>query len=60
MSKAKATKRSPVREDARPEPPMDPRMGDKTPAWMQWLRDTHPEDFKKRYQNRKTAHTNHD
>lgn len=36
-----------------PEPPRDPRYGDKTPAWARWLRDTDPEAFEKRFAGRK-------
>ena len=37
-----------------PEPPMNPRLGDKTPAWMQWLGTYYPEKFKERFKGRKT------
>lgn len=39
-----------------PAPEMDPAHGDKTPAFVEWLREYHPEKFKARYvdRNRKT------
>ena len=37
-----------------PEPPMDPRLGDKTPAYMQWLGTYFPEKYRARYKGRKT------
>lgn len=37
-----------------PEPEMDPKLGDKTPAWMQWLATYFPEKFKVRFKGRKT------
>jgi len=36
-----------------PEPPKDPRFGDKTPEWARWLRETDPEEFEKRFAGRK-------
>lgn len=33
-------------------PAMDPAMGDKTPAFVRWLRENHPDDAAKRYANR--------
>jgi hypothetical protein len=33
---------------------MDPKFGDKTPAYMEWLEKHNPEEFKKRYKGRKT------
>lgn len=39
-----------------PEPPQDPRMGDKTPAWRAWFRMTHTQDeYQKRYAGRKVS-----
>jgi hypothetical protein len=38
---------------AYPEPDQDPQFGDKTPAWARWLRDTNPEEFKRRFAGRK-------
>lgn len=35
-------------------PPMDPDMGDKTPAFVDWLYENHPEDAARRYYGRKT------
>lgn len=37
-----------------PPPEMDPGLGDKTPAYVEWMRDHHPEQFAKQYHNRKT------
>jgi hypothetical protein len=38
------------------EPPQDPRMGDKTPAWRNWFRMTHSQDeYQKRYAGRKVS-----
>lgn len=37
------------------EPPaLDPTLGDKTPAYVEWLRDNKPKEFEKRYKGRKT------
>jgi len=44
---------SPPPQDVPPAPEMDPRLGDKTPAYMEWLATFYPEDFKKRYAGRK-------
>ena len=42
--------------DFYPEPPQDPRMGDKTPAWRAWFRMTHTQDeYQKRYAGRKVS-----
>ena len=39
----------------KPQPPaMDPQAGDKTPAYVEWLRDHNPQEFERRYKNRKT------
>jgi hypothetical protein len=46
-------KPTPPPQDVPPEPEMDPRLGDKTPAYMEWLAKFYPEDFKKRYAGRK-------
>jgi len=43
----------PVLTDTK-EPPMDPASGDKTPAWVEWLRDTAPAAFAARYKDRTT------
>src|SRR5262245_392862 len=49
-----ATMRAAFAPDIPPEPPMDPRMGDKTPAYMEWLSKYHPELYEARYKGRKT------
>lgn len=35
-------------------PALDPMLGDKTPAYVEWLRDNDPEAFAARYKDRKT------
>lgn len=35
-------------------PEMDPLLGDKTPAYVEWLRDNAPVEFHRRYAGRKT------
>ncbi len=35
-----------------PEPPQDPRHGDRTPEYARWLRDFFPDQFKERYHKR--------
>jgi hypothetical protein len=37
------------------EPPMDPKMGDKTPAYVMWYRRVHPDKFDEKYRGRKFA-----
>lgn len=54
-----ATKSTDTREEFAsdqppPPPPQDPRLGDKTPAYMEWLGHYFPEEFKERYRGRKT------
>jgi len=39
-------------------PALDPSAGDKTPAFVEWLQKNHPEEFARRYKNRKT-HLSH-
>jgi len=34
------------------EPPQDPRYGDKTIEWAQWLKDTDPKAFEARFKGR--------
>lgn len=33
---------------------IDPQFGDKTPKFVEWLRDNRPEEFAERYRNRRT------
>jgi hypothetical protein len=33
---------------------IDPQYGDKTPKFVEWLRDNRPEEFEERYRNRRT------
>lgn len=35
-------------------PELDPLQGDKTPAYVEWLRDNAPVEFQRRYAGRKT------
>jgi hypothetical protein len=35
-------------------PELDPLLGDKTPAYVEWLRDNAPVEFHRRYAGRKT------
>lgn len=44
---------SPPPQEVPKAPEMDPRLGDKTPAYMEWLAKFFPEDYKKRYAGRK-------
>lgn len=37
-----------------PAPDMDPMLGDKTPAYVEWVRDNDPAEFKSRYSGRTT------
>lgn len=39
----------PAQEGIPPPPPLDRMLGDKTPAYVQWLRTYHPEEFRRRY-----------
>jgi hypothetical protein len=41
------------KEEIPPAPEMDVRLGDKTPAYIEWLAKYNPEEFKKRYAGRK-------
>jgi len=40
--------------DIPPRPDMDPMLGDKTIALVEWLRDYAPEEFQKTYAGRET------
>lgn len=47
------SKVDPIKSKTYPDAPaMDPAMGDKTPAFVNWLYANHPEDAAKRYANR--------
>jgi hypothetical protein len=35
-------------------PELDPLLGDKTPAYVEWLRDNAPVEFHRRYAGRRT------
>ena len=37
-----------------PAPEMEQMLGDKTPAYVEWMRDHHPEEFAIRYAGRRT------
>ena len=37
-----------------PAPEMEQMLGDKTPAYVEWMRDHHPEEFAVRYAGRRT------
>jgi hypothetical protein len=55
MSQRKAATKKPA-EDAEPIPPapeLDPQAGDKTPAYVEWLREYHPEEYVARFSARK-------
>lgn len=47
-------KKKPDTKDIPPQPEMDPMLGDKTPAFVEWLRDHRPEEFQTRYEGRRT------
>jgi hypothetical protein len=49
MSKPKSK-----RDAIPPRPDMDPMLGDKTIALVEWLRDYAPEEFQKTYEGRET------
>jgi hypothetical protein len=60
MSQRKPTKKpaedAEDAEDAEPIPPapeLDPQAGDKTPAYVEWLREYHPEEYVARFSARK-------
>jgi hypothetical protein len=36
-----------------PAPEMDPKLGDKTPAYIEWMRKYKPQEAEQRYHNRK-------
>lgn len=45
-----------VKDDPKipPPPDMDPRLGDKTPAYMAWMETHFPEKYKEQYKGRRT------
>jgi hypothetical protein len=50
MTKKPAPKKS---EEIPPAPALDPQAGDKTPAYVEWLREYHPEEYVARFSARK-------
>jgi hypothetical protein len=48
------SKKSEPKQDIPPRPEMDPMLGDKTIALVEWLRDYAPEEFQKAYAGRST------
>lgn len=58
MSRRKAKpeqENPPAKLSATTEPPaLDPMLGDKTPAFVEWLRDNDPAEFQRRYAGRRT------
>jgi hypothetical protein len=45
---------TPATSDTIVPPEMDPMLGDKTPAYVEWLRDNAPVEFQRRYAGRRT------
>lgn len=45
---------TPETSNATLPPEMDPMLGDKTPAYVEWLRDNAPVEFQRRYAGRRT------
>jgi hypothetical protein len=50
MTKKPAAKKP---EEIPPPPALDPQAGDKTPAYVEWLRQYHPEEYVARFSTRK-------
>lgn len=46
--------KKPAAPDAGQPPEQDPMLGDKTPEFVEWLRDHDPEEFARRYKDRRT------
>jgi hypothetical protein len=46
--------KTPASSQSTVPPDMDPMLGDKTPAYVEWLRDNAPVEFHRRYAGRKT------
>lgn len=44
----------PATSQATVPPELDPLLGDKTPAYVEWLRDNAPVEFHRRYAGRRT------
>jgi hypothetical protein len=43
-----------LKPDIPEPPPMDPALGDKTPAYMEWYRQHHPDEYERKYRGRRT------
>lgn len=52
---AKPVKQPKASAEIPPEPEQDPRYGDKTPAYVDWMRNHRPADYAVRYANRKVS-----
>jgi hypothetical protein len=48
------SKKSEPKKDIPPAPEMEQMLGDKTPAYVEWMRDYHPQEFAIRYAGRRT------
>jgi hypothetical protein len=44
----------PVSKTIPPAPEMEQMLGDKTPAYVEWMRDYYPQEFAIRYAGRRT------
>lgn len=53
MNQPKPPKKSEQLQDIPPAPELDPQAGDKTPAYVEWLREWHPEEYAERFSHRK-------
>lgn len=48
------SKKTEPKKDIPPAPEMEQMLGDKTPAYVEWVRDHHPQEFATRYAGRRT------